>query len=330
MPSKYIRFHDEWADLYLAGNSSVKIAEMYGCTHGVVLKALRLRGLTRSISEAKYQGSLVMNFASEIERLYTAGSTLDELAAITGCHRAALYRYLKAKGLMRDRGEANLLWSKRNHKNVDFFTVIDREDKAYWIGFIAADGYVHVKGAGKTLYIELSSADKEHLLNFADIFDHKIRERSRKQRSGYISNMVFCTICCAPLCDDLIEKGIIPRKSYSVNLKSVMDHVPSDLMNHFVRGYFDGDGSIHFDKKKSAHLSFTSNYSFLERLRAEILQYVSVSCPALRKTSGGNGISHSLTWEGNNQAFKLAQWLYQDASIYLKRKRLIFEQRFNL
>lgn len=330
MPSKYTTFHDEWAELYLAGNSSVKIAQMYGCTHGVVLNALRLRGLTRSISEAKYQGSHVIRHANEIERLYIEGSTLDEVAEITGSHRAAIYRYLKMKGLMRNRSKANLLWSKRNQKNVDFFSVIDNQDKAYWIGFIAADGYVRIKGEGRTLYVELSSVDKEHLVKFANIFDRKIQERTRKQRSGYLSNMVYCTVCCASLCNDLMEKGIIPRKSYSDNLKTVMDHIPDGFMNHFVRGYFDGDGSIHFDKKKSAHLSFVSNYGFLERLRAEILRYVSVSCPVIKKMSRGNGIAHNLTWEGNNQAFKLAQWLYQDASIYLKRKRLIFEQRFNL
>lgn len=56
------------------------------------------------------------------------------------------------------------LWKKRYPRKSDIFEKIDSKEKAYWLGFIFADGGIIDKT--NTLRINLSSVDKDHLIKF--------------------------------------------------------------------------------------------------------------------------------------------------------------------
>lgn len=325
MKPDYTMYYDEWVGLYLAGQSSTQIANKYGCSHSTVLKVLRTRRVTRSISESRMIDSQILQIASQVEALYMSGFTINEVAEKTGCSSHVVHAYLSKKGLTRNRREGNIIRYNKSHKNVDYFDLIDTEERAYWLGFICADGWIHISNSGHRLGIELAKTDEAHLKKFAAIFDLDVKERSRKQASGRITAMVYCRITSETLCASLIKLGVLPAKSKSDELVAVFDHIPNELLNHFIRGYFDGDGYIHKDKKGQFNLGIVSSPSFVAKIKHEIQDRLPVGNPSIQSASKNN-LAYSVTWSGNVQVPKIAQWLYQNATIFLERKYQIAEE----
>lgn len=143
--------------------------------------------------------------------------------------------------------------------NRNFFEIIDNEEKAYWLGFIAADG--NIRKDFLKLRIELNIKDKEHLEKFRSSIkgDMPIREWIReKNRSCYIE------INSKKICQDLFKYGITPNKS--LTLEILFEKIPFELQHHLIRGYFDGDGSLNMYEKEGYEyweISFIGTKHFL-------------------------------------------------------------------
>lgn len=200
-----------------------------------------------------------------------------------------------------------------------YFDNIDTKEKAYWLGFIYADGYINYNPLKHNyeLGIEISDIDDKHLEKFSKClkFNGKIRYRKR------IINNVERKLCsirlyCKEMLHSLIKNGVIQNKHNKIQLP----RLKKQFMNHFIRGYFDGDGCIHiYKKKKLIKCSFTSSsYVFLEQLKTLFITL---------------GITSYLYSEKNKSTFKLQigtkeshdlflKYLYTDINknIYLDRK----------
>src|SRR5690606_21393784 len=145
--------------------------------------------------------------------------------------------------------------NKKYNFNESFFETIDTEEKAYWLGFIAADGNINDRGENKSksLHIGLSFKDKNHLLKFMININYshlliEIKERiiNLKKR-----RYVRLNLNSKKMYNDLLDKGITPRKSLTLKPPK---NVPKDLVRHWIRGYFDGDGSVHiYNDKRDKH-----------------------------------------------------------------------------
>ena len=211
-----------------------------------------------------------------------------------------------------------------HHCNYDYFETIDTEDKAYWLGFIYADG--NINKAKNTLTINLQGRDSNHLAmlnkciegNFAvKIFDAKKNE----QTYPMCQILVYST----KMANDLIEKGVIPHKTDKITFPALPQH----LIRHFIRGYFDGDGSICERKHKKGlsdlACSFScGNKSFLESLRTVLFQNGIKSY--LVKDKRGEKFSLSLAGLQNSDIF--LHYIYDGANIYLNRKYLRKEELY--
>lgn len=145
--------------------------------------------------------------------------------------------------------------------NKDYFKIIDSEDKAYWLGFLYADGcinkcYRNKKLQGMHLELTVCEKDKHHLSKFkwclsSDVpIKKKIVLLNKKEYVAYR----LC-ICCTEICQDLIKLKCIPSKTYSIKFPSY-EIVPKLYMRDFIRGYFDGDGCI--------YTTFANNRSHIE------------------------------------------------------------------
>ncbi len=122
--------------------------------------------------------------------------------------------------------------------NEDFFSYIDSEAKAYWLGFIQGDGTIAWDGVRRNklnLRVELQVADKGHIRKLLDDMEstHPIRTRPE-------GNMVYASIRSNKLCDHLILLGVTPRKIFTATPITV-DEV---LQRHYWRGLVDADGCI--------------------------------------------------------------------------------------
>ena len=130
----------------------------------------------------------------------------------------------------------------------DFFKNISTELQAYLLGFYTADGSIDEKR--KTFRIHLSTKDSELVYLYKDIIspdarlfsvadNYKTTGRDGKEITGHGS--IGVDISSAILVNDLVELGIGYKKTYS---DLTIPNIPENLIRHFVRGFFDGDGSI--------------------------------------------------------------------------------------
>src|SRR5260370_41289523 len=88
--------------------------------------------------------------------VYLAGATAEEAAAQFGYSYMACIYALKQRGIEpRGRSEAH----RRYAVDEAFFDVIDTEEKAYWLGFLTADGTMREKGG----MLALQERDIDHL-----------------------------------------------------------------------------------------------------------------------------------------------------------------------
>jgi intein/homing endonuclease len=124
--------------------------------------------------------------------------------------------------------------------NENFFEVIDTQEKAYWLGFIAADGCVYYDGNSRHLSINQSIKDKDHLEKLRKTIGY---EKELYHHIGGIAHteMVRLRIASKKLYYDLISHGVVPRKTFI--LKSPIN-ISDEMIRHWIRGYFDGDGCI--------------------------------------------------------------------------------------
>lgn len=86
--------------------------------------------------------------------------------------------------------ENNIKIKTDNHKyKADYqkFKNIDSVEKAYWLGFIAADGCVYTREKNSTIRIQLSVIDKTHLEKFRNFMNSDVKIIDIVQTTGYAS-----------------------------------------------------------------------------------------------------------------------------------------------
>ena len=134
--------------------------------------------------------------------------------------------------------------------NENYFSVIDTEDKAYWLGFIYADGYLTKKG--NTFGIELKSTDIEHLHKFNNNIKSNRPVKIYHKQSTF-GPQVNCRWVCTnkTLYADLLKHKITATKSYDGEFPLVDNNV---YVKDVVRGIFDGDGCITYRRGTIGYL----------------------------------------------------------------------------
>lgn len=205
--------------------------------------------------------------------------------------------------------------------NADYFKQIDTEEKAYWLGFIAADGYLNKRG--NTLGICLDISDKSHLEKFKTSIAYTgnvFTRTSQYSKEHKITEKAVIEIYSTQLSKDVNTYGLDYEKSKSL---STISNVPKELMNHFIRGHFDGDGCLFFDKgRKETHkgspgITIVGTKSFLEYI-CEFIPDVPKSLQYDKRTTG----TYTLYLKSIKRYKKFTDYIYKDATVYLDRKFL--------
>lgn len=202
------------------------------------------------------------------------------------------------------------------HCNYNYFETIDTEDKAYWLGFIYADG--NVNKARSTLRINLQARDNLHLSKLNKCIDGNFNIRIYDEKHGdkmYLMCQIL--VYSTKIVRDLMDKGVVPHKSNIITFPGLQN----DLIRHFIRGYFDGDGSVCERKHKKGPsdlvCSFTcGSLEFLESLR--VILFSNDIKSYLVKDKRGEKYSLSLAGLQNPDTF--LHYIYDDSTVYLDRK----------
>ena len=211
---------------------------------------------------------------------------------------------------------------KKFPRNSNFFHNIDTPEKAYWLGFLMADGYITTDNKVR---LNLKKDDEDHLKKFLKALNatnHTIKY-STKTEKDKVYYQAYCSIGDQTLVEDLSALGCVNAKSYILQFPK--DKIPSSLYSHFIRGYFDGDGSLNFtisgkNKTPNWRINFIGTKSFLEDLR-HILDKDHLALE-------NHKTYYSFTINGNKQIKPILEYIYNnsDDNMELTRKRLVYNQ----
>ena len=118
----------------------------------------------------------------------------------------------------------------------------------------------------------------------------------------------------------LIELGVFPRKSLILKFPT-SDQVPEHLIRHFLRGYWDGDGSFSVWKTSNgwnrATTNIVSSIEFCESVKSLIKEQLKINASI---TGIENPFSRRLVVSNISRVFPIIDWLYKDSNVSLIRK----------
>jgi hypothetical protein len=248
--------------------------------------------------------------AAELLDHYNSGLTYRAIGEIYDVDLGTIRnRLLKLPGF-----EARKPWA-RNRKHAvieDYFDAIDTPTKAYLFGLLMADGS-NIEGS----CVSLDLTDRELVLLFRnELCPKKTLKLLNRDRPGH-KRIYACRFKCAELSRTLAAQGMVQSKTHKLVYPTC---VPKELDTHFVRGYFDGDGSIfhsvpkHSPGYKSWRWRLVGTRQFLTAVQKILTKEVEVNS-TIRKMKS----VYELYVSGNRQIERVCRWMYSDGP-FLKRK----------
>lgn len=287
---------------YLNGKPASHVAGEIEANEVTVRKLLKDAGIeirNGAVYSQKHDDGLV----KKIIELYKRGLNTTEIQEILGLKRGiASYLLRKNDYKLRHKGPKSLI-GKEN-----YFDIIDTEAKAYFLGWIMADGNVSIYNGQYSLKIHIALVDREIIDKFLEAIDSKNKAsvKSGKNPSYYVS------LTSVHMCNRLIELGVIPCKS---GREKFPDQVPANLYSHFIRGIFDGDGITDIGGRSG----FVGSREMLERI-------LKILCETNRKLYPNRKNENIYYFLGGKKfSRRLFEFMYRDANIWLQRKRTRME-----
>ena len=190
----------------------------------------------------------------------------------------------------------------------DYFNIIDSEEKAYWLGFLCADGCIELN----KMSVDLKILDILHLEKLKISLNAKstVRTENKLQRCRFAIRNKY-------LVKGLIANGCTSKKSLTLKFPDLSVFKDKSLIRHFIRGYFDGDGCLSFigTKYLIPTVSIIGTKEFLDGI--------------IKNTSQEWRFEHdkrhhentfSIVTTNKKEAISFIKWIYEDSTIYLNRK----------
>ena len=242
----------------------------------------------------------------EVVKEYQGGLSSCKLAGKFNVSALMVIRLLKRNGI--PRRSFDLAGRKYNVFD-EAFEDLSGEESQYWAGFLDADGCVLESGKSYKITVGLQKGDYGHLVKLRQFLKSDVPIHQHENSYGL-------TVASKQIGNRLIDLGITPRKSYKNNK---IDDVLA-YSRHFWRGMIDGDGSLGINRKGASFFSLCGS-------RALIVQFADYvkSIGGPRNKVGEKGNIYQIAF-GCNTAKFLAKHFYENATIYLDRKKKVVEK----
>lgn len=298
---------------YKSGINTPQIAKEYGVNPTTIRNILIKNNVVLRSSQTSNRK---MKFhTEEIFKLYKKGLSSVEIAKKFNVNNSTILRELRKSGVKIRKGKDYRVYSC----NLDFFENLNTEEKAYWIGFIAADGSVNKRKKQSSLTISLSSRDRSHLEKFKTSIKSSHPIRDYKVGEYDVSSV---SISSRKLVKDLIKYNIVQNKSL---IYSMPKNIPNHLLNHFIRGYVDGDGGFYCGKTKRGYSYHSFEVTSSVTFSKEIQKLLMKECNLNKTKMASTGKAKTVRYSGRRQIRRIHDWIYKNATLWLERKRLTSE-----
>ena len=284
------------------------IAELMNVNRHTVMRRIKTLGLVRLYEDKDWLQQQLEN-----------NTTPKQMCEIAHCSSESIRVNMRKYDL--DTPES---YRKRKYDyDTTFFKNIDSEEKAYWLGFLLADGGISATKSQWRVRIQLARCDKGHLEKFrlalktsVPIIDGKTY---LKVTDKWYDNSVI-KIYSKEIVQDLIELGVLPNKS----AKEIVPKFDMKYIKPFIRGLFDGDGCFcHYEWLGKRCINKSTAYQFNIVSSEEVLLFVSKVFKDIFDINVvpklGDGI-YEINIGGNIQVSNIMNWLYNGSNIHLDRK----------
>lgn len=218
--------------------------------------------------------------------------------------------------------------AKRKYSlNENYFEKLDSKDKAYFLGFIYADGFITKRSVGQSI-LGLTLAEIEPIDKFKKYIQTDKPVGFYKKTNSYSENSYEYKLALISdkLVSDIEKLGVVERKT----LILTFPNIPEELIPHFIRGYFDGDGSVflHKDPRNNNEylgINICGTKEFLTTLSKYIPFLEEGQCIYKEKRRETN--CWNLKLASNIRSLELYHYLYKNCGdLYLSRKKEKFEK----
>lgn len=303
-------------ELYNLGLRQREIGEKFGISQTAIGTFLRKEGVkTRTFSE---HHGITKEIELEVIKYYINGNGAMLCSKKFGFSEAAIFNIIKRNNI----DYRNTSFRKYSF-NKNYFENIDCKEKAYFLGFLMADGY----NSNKSILLSIQEQDKYIL----EIFKKQINYTGElifvPARKESYKNQYLIRFNSVKLCEDMSILGCVKAKSHYTYFPNIKE----EYWSHFIRGLFDGDGCIHInykDKNGNNKLRFSimGNEKLIEKIQKILSIYCNITINKLYyKNKEKNNICN-LSIGGNLQVKRIYKWLYKDCGeLFLTRKKEKFE-----
>lgn len=219
---------------------------------------------------------------------YRAGSTVASICRDVGVCSKTVYNVLDRHGVAVGRYNTH-------EPNEHVFDVVDSEAKAYWLGFLAADGNIQ----RYVVRLELATKDEEHVRRFAAFAG--VAENVRTYARGSVAVWVG-------------------SRQLAESVRSfTRASIAGWLVPHYWRGVVDGDGSINWQRRRTCRHGGNWNLTLSSDLHLVRDFATFVAAYGVRKTPRYERGCWRVDYFGGRARPILAA-LYHGATVYLPRK----------
>ena len=305
-------------NLYKTGITIKDISIKLNINNHIISKILKENNI--KINQYNKEIDIDKNIQKEIIEMYSKQNISGiQISKKVNLSIYTIYKILKNNNIhIRNDKEKNLIYKV----NENYFEKIDSEHKAYWLGFIYADGYITSKQkyGSQNFGITLSSKDRLHLMKLNIDLQSTYPINDYCYNTSYKENTSYSRllICNQKIVNDLIIHGCFEHKTNILQAPKIDE----ELIPHFIRGYLDGDGCITnyinngYIRYKVLFLGTKNILDFIndfleKKLNFRIQKYYK------RKS---NQTVESLELSSNIRSKNFLDLIYKNASIYLDRK----------
>lgn len=210
--------------------------------------------------------------------------------------------------------------------------VIDTEEKAYLLGFLYGDGTIstYKEKTGRIRFltkISISKNDEDLMIKLHKHFKFlNLNEFDYSKYNVNSTKQVSLAKSSKLLYDDLMLNGLYPRKSYENKDKLHLPKLPDELMSHFIRGFFDADGSVYIPSKRKNLISIefcSVAKDFINEIN-NLFKLINIDIWKIREKKDKNidnrQVAYIIIINKTSEVHKLIDYMYNGATIYLDRK----------
>lgn len=227
----------------------------------------------------------VNDFKEDIISLYKQGMLKKDIRMQLNLPEAGLTKFFKENEVYRF--------------NENIFESVDNEEKAYWLGFLWADGYCK---SG----IDIELTDEDHVIKLKEFLaiSSPIKTRNRNNSITYRLNANSNKFA-----NDLNNLGFGLKDN-----RTELPIISENLIKDFVRGYFDGDGHIRNDNTFEG-IDISGRVEFIDNLKIVLKDYITRE--ELHSTHSKRIYTNKL------KGIQFLDYIYKNATVYLTRKYTI-------